>query len=147
MGASYLAIAYGRFYEGFSAIGEHIFVLAFWILNTGLVMMLVRNLLIRMHLRLVFIPTVVIPAFSFFFLYFIYICAIIGNLTWGETPTLMTMLMFIPHLFELADNFSIPRGLVVALVAVPWTGFFLIYAGRIREMILWHWVLKESYNQ
>lgn len=144
MGFFYLMIGYGRFYKNIALIPIHFLILAFWIVNTFVVMMLVREILIRTGVRLLYLPTVVVPAVSFFFLYVIYISGIIGNLTWGETPTYPVVLHMILDLFSLADNFELPSGLVIGFLVLPLAGFTLTYLGRVREMVIWHFVTRES---
>ncbi|HEY5038641.1 MAG TPA: hypothetical protein VIJ93_06165, partial [bacterium] len=145
MGAFYLMIVYPRFCTDFSLVWQHLSVLTLWLITTGLVMMAVREILIRLHLRWVTLPAVIIPALSFYFLYFVYVVSVIGYLTWGSTPNYKQILPFLPHLFELADNFEIPRAMVVAILTLPLMAFVLILQIRIRQMIIWHWSLREGY--
>ena len=145
MGFFYLAIAYPRFCDDFSFIWEHLFILVCWLMGTIILMFAVREVLLRMRLRLTFIPAVIIPTVSCFLLYVIYVSAAIGNLSWGSTPTYKQVLRFIPHFFNLMDDFEIPRGLIVAFVAIPLVALALIFQGRVREMIIWHWVLRETF--
>ena len=145
MGASYLAIAYPRFCGDLSFIWEHLLVLAVWVAATAILMYIFRELLIRVNVRLVFLPAVILPALSCYLLFVIYTVALLGDFFWGALPTYRVILKFGPHLFELADNFGIPRAFVVSFFALPFFLFLLIFQGRIREMIVWHWSLREGF--
>ncbi len=147
MAVSYIAISYPRFCPDISFIWEHLYVLSIWLTTTVALMFLVRELLIRARLRFIFLPAVTIPTLSCFGLYLIYTCALLGNFSWGVLPSYNTVLLFGPHLFELADNFEIPRFFVITLFLFPIVGFILIFQGRIREMVVWHWSLRESFMQ
>lgn len=105
---SYIIIVYPRFCSDISFIWEHILVLTVWLTATLILMFLIREVLLRLHLRLIFLPAVVIPTLSCFLLFLIYFSAILCSITWGILPNYRTILPFIPHLFELAENFEIP---------------------------------------
>jgi glucan phosphoethanolaminetransferase (alkaline phosphatase superfamily) len=147
MAASYIAISYPRFCPDISFIWEHLYVLSVWLTTTVVLMFFVRELLVRARLRFVLLPAVIIPVLSFFSLYFIYTCALLGNFSWGVLPSYRFILLFLPHLFELADNFGIPRFFVILSFIFPFVLFILIFQSRIREMVIWHWCLRESFLQ
>lgn len=145
MAVFYLAIAYPRFCPDITFVGEHMLVLAVWLTTTALLMFLTRDVLIRIHLRMVFIPFVVLPALSCYFLFIIYVVSLMGSFFWGSPSSYRIVLQFGPHLFDLADNFDVPRFLVIGIVVLPFAGFMAIFFGRVREMIIWHWSLRESF--
>jgi len=145
MGIFYLFIVYPRFCSNLSIIWEHLFVLSFWILTTLMIMFFGRNLLIRLHTRAVVIPAVLVPALSCFFLHVIYTSSILGDIYWEDTLDYKQILPFIPHLFELAKAFQLPPALIVAFLAAPLIFFIVLFQGRIRSLIIWHWALWETY--
>lgn len=147
MAACYMAIAYPRFCPDISFVWEHLFVLSIWLTATVVLMFVVREILIRLHLRLVFLPTVVLPTLSCFILYVIYLFALLGSFSWGILPSYDLLSVFGPHIFELADNFEIPRFFVISIFLVPIVTFMLIFQSRVREMIVWHWVIRETFKE
>jgi glucan phosphoethanolaminetransferase (alkaline phosphatase superfamily) len=147
MGICYLGIAYTRFINKPIFLVEHLFVLAFWIANTAILMMVSREIFIRLHLRFVFISTVVIPTLSWFLLYCIYICSLIGNFCWDSNFTYHQFVHFVPYLFQVTDDFNIPRFLVIGILVIPLTAMAIIYSFGSKEIIMWHWVVKEIFYQ
>jgi glucan phosphoethanolaminetransferase (alkaline phosphatase superfamily) len=145
MAGSYIAICYPRFCPDASFIWEHFYILTIWLSTTVVLMFLAREFLIHFHLRLIFIPTVIIPTLSCFALYFIYTCALLGNFTWGVLPSYDLVFLNLSHLFELADNFEIPHFFVVTLFLFPLMGFSLIFYGQAPKMILCHWSVRENF--
>lgn len=143
----YVGITYPRFCDKVSFIWEHLFIFALWAVSTWLVMMGVRDILIRLHLRFVYLPAVIVPAVSCFLIYLFYITAFIGNIAWDENLGLDQVLGFLPNLFDLAENFSIPPILVVAIFIVPLISFLLIFHSRVKEMVVWHWVVREKFTR
>lgn len=144
MAALYLLIAYPRFCPDPAILWEHPLVLLVWLTVTGILVLAVREVLLRLKLRLSFIPFVVIPALSFYCLYVVYTASIIGNLAWESPPNYKQILPFLPNLMELADNFNIPRPLVVAFVAGPFVLFLAIFMVNSRGLAAWHWSVRES---
>lgn len=111
---------------------------------TGIIVLAVKEALLRLHLRLSFIPFIVIPTLSFYCLYVIYSASIIGNLAWESPPNYRQILPFLPNLMELADNFNIPRPLVVAFVTGPFVAFLIIFSSNFRGITAWHWSVRET---
>lgn len=145
MGISYLLIAFPRFSDDPMLIFQHLFILSFWLISMFFFMMVVRNVLIKLHMRFIVLPAIIIPVLGCYLLYIIYLCAVIGNTYWGSPPCYIQILPFIPHLFELLERFHIPGTLLIAILVLPMLGLALIFQGRMRNMIIWHWSLQESY--
>jgi glucan phosphoethanolaminetransferase (alkaline phosphatase superfamily) len=147
MGGFYLAIAFPQFYDQPFFIWEHLIVLSVWIINTAALMLIIREILHRIHLHLVVIPTLLVPALSCYFLFYIYVLSILGHLFWDSAPNYKVIMPFIPHLFDTADNFDIPRPAIIAALLFPLLTFLVIFQGKSRAMLVWYWALKESYAQ
>lgn len=144
MAACYLFTAYPRFCDNPALFSQHLFVLSFWLATTLAIMYLTRNLLIRLHIRFVLLPAVIIPTASCFILYVIYTVQVIGDFCWDDTLSYGQILGFVPHLFDLADNFQIPRALIVAILLVPPMVMYSLFEKRARAMMVWHWAIRET---
>lgn len=142
----YIFITYPHFCNKVSFIWAHLFIFALWALSTLMVMVGTRDILIRLHWRLIHLPTLIIPALSCYFLYVIYLTAFIGNISWDETLGYTQVLGFIPHLFDLTGIFEIPPAVVVAIFVIPLITFLLVYHSRFKQMIIWHWVFRENFS-
>jgi glucan phosphoethanolaminetransferase (alkaline phosphatase superfamily) len=147
MSISYLSVVFPRFCDEFSLVWQHFIVLILWLINTFIIMILIRDQLLRWRIKALFIPAVLVPSFSIFILYLIYICALVGYFSWDDTLNYIQVLGFIPHLFDVADNFDIPRALFIALLILPLVALILIFEGRVRDMLIWYWALKEAFEE
>jgi hypothetical protein len=145
MAVLYLLIAYPRFCPDPAILWEHPLVLGIWLMVTAILMLGIREVLFRLRLHLTFIPFVIIPAVSSYILYFIYAASIIGNLAWESPPNFKQILPFLPHLFELGDNFGIPRPLVVLITGGPFLAFLIIFSATSKMMSAWNWSIRESF--
>ncbi len=146
MATLYLLIVYPRYNKDPYLVMKHLFVLSLWLAATLVLMFAVREVFLRLNKRYFLIPWLLVPTASFYFLYFIYTASVVGNLSWGEPADYRLILNFIPHLFDLADNFDIPRGVIVAYFIAPLIVFYLILHGRTRELSVWYWAIREKYN-
>ncbi len=145
MAVFYLWVAYPRICTNPAILWEHPFVLMLWLLTTGILSFSVREILLRLHLRLTFIPFALIPSVSYYLLYVIYSVSILGNFAWDSVTNYKQILPFLPNLFELSESFNIPRPAVIAVLALPFIIFLGIFLENMKGIAVWHWSVRESF--
>ena len=146
LGLFYLLIAYPRFCDDPSFILEHLLILALWIVNTMLLMAAVQGLLSRFTTGFSARWTALIPAASSYFLYVIYLGAVIGNIAWNAPATFNIVVRNFSGLFQIADTFMFSRAWIVALLAVPLALFIAFYQWVSGRFVLWIENAEEFLN-
>jgi glucan phosphoethanolaminetransferase (alkaline phosphatase superfamily) len=127
MGSIYIVFFFLNFLHDVHFVGEHLLTLVFWTVNTALLAAAAnrcgRTFSPKTALRLIML----VPALSCFFLFFLYICALIGNFEVGSVITYDSAWMFFCDLFNTSYETGISWFIPVGILVIPLIGFILFY--------------------
>jgi hypothetical protein len=68
-----------------------------------------------------------VPACVFSFLWLAYVSSVVGNASWGVTPSLALLRQYVPEFFTLVASFSLPLPLALAVIFLPPLAVFFFY--------------------
>src|SRR5665811_2136488 len=122
MGLFYALFFFFGYLRDIHFVGEHFIALVFWIVNTGLLSLVARWCARPLGPKTAFRLSMMVPALSYSFLFFIYLCALIGNFKIGSVVTYDAAWVFLGDIFNLGRETGIPLLVPVAALVIPMAG-------------------------
>jgi glucan phosphoethanolaminetransferase (alkaline phosphatase superfamily) len=135
MGSVYVLIYFFGFMKNIHFVGEHYLTVGFWTVNTALLTGTVYALSRRWGMKVATRLAMTVPALSYSFLFFIYLCALIGNFKWGSVTTYDVVWRFLGDLFNLDTATGIPTYIPFLALAIPVVAFATYFQWRGQDLL------------
>src|SRR5665213_1443675 len=127
MGSIYVVFFFLNFLHDIHFAGEHFLTLVFWTVNTALLAAVVGRCAQAFGPRTALRLMMLVPALACFFLFFLYVCALIGNFEVGSVITYDSAWMFFWDLFNTSHETGIAWFIPVGILVIPLAGFITFF--------------------
>ncbi len=127
MGLAYITFFFFGFLHDIHFVGEHFLTLVFWTANIALLAAIIGRCAQPLGSQTALRLSMLVPALGCFFLFFLYICALIGNFEVGSVITYDSAWMFFCDLFNTSQETGIVWFIPVGILVIPLIGFISFY--------------------
>lgn len=148
LGSLYALFFFFDYLKDIHFVGEHLLALAFWIVNTALLSLLAIRCARAWKNPAALRLALLVPALSYFFLWFLYLCALIGNFKVGSVITYDAAWVFVKDGHDLSDTVGLPWFASLGVLLVPLAGFGLFFQWKAPQFLqgaqrLEEWIARQ----